>query len=145
MKISKIFNEIKDTFSWKDHGPEEERFFYFFWDLVHYYKGIVSRYSPDFDLDPSEISDTLKGAIKEFSIGLMKVKSGLSHPIDLNNINRYGWEWIMKYSRLLIYRNHGSDLEKNETEINSHKGSLTGIFKDPVRIGYKKRYHGTSL
>lgn len=145
MKLSNIFDKLKETYSWKEHGPEEERFFYFFWDLVHYYKGIVSRYSPNFDPNPSEISDALEKAIQEFSIRLMDVRSGLTHPIDLNNINRYGWEWIMKYSRLLIYQNHGDDLEKNEADIKSHKESLTGVFKDPTRIGYKKIYRGSSL
>jgi len=146
MKLSNIFDKIREKFAWERSKIPDERFYYFFWDLVHYHKGITNRYTrPKFldsnknelEVNKDDIVDALEEAIREFSLRLMKINSKLSHPINLNNINRYGWEWIMGYAKLIIFRDYSGEYEQTNKKIENHKNSLSGIFKDPTRIGYK--------
>lgn len=151
MQISNIFEKLRDKFAWnRSYGPPE-RFWYFFWDLAHHYNGITQKQRVgDAKPNPDEIIDVLEASIKEFDKQLLITEkkwsgthtSPISHPIDLNNINRYGWEWIMEHSKLIINLNHSkkSDIKSIEKNIEDHKSKLKGIFNDPERIGYKGKY-----
>ncbi len=137
MKLSNVLEQLKEKYVWGS-GELEDRFWYFFWDLVHYYKGITNRYTtPGYDPNPEEITECLDDSIKSFSRKLLDINSNISHPIHLNNVNRYGWEWIMQRSKYLINLKYSEKTEEIEDKLKKHEKALMGVFKDPTRIGYK--------
>ena len=138
MNISDLFDNVIKKFICDPKDSPTERFYYFFWDLVHYYSGITG-IRKKFQPNVADITSALDESIRDFSFSLMKIKSGLSHPINLNNINRYGWEWIIEHAKILIGIKYDDNCCENfEKLIKDHKELLVkNIFNNSEKIGYK--------